>query len=68
MTSPRFEALLAKIYTDEAARSRFLADPATYGRAAGLNEAECAALQAIDQTGLEMTANSLARKKLKRRK
>jgi hypothetical protein len=70
MTSPGFEALLAKIYVDADYRARFLADPRGTARLAGLSEAECESLASIDRTGLEMAANSFSRKreqKLRRR-
>jgi len=70
MTSPAFEAFLAKIYVDAGYRARFLADPRGTARRAGLSEEECESLASIDRTGLEMAANSFSRKreqKLRRR-
>lgn len=63
MTGPAFEAFLAKIYVDEAARAAFLADPQAEARRAGLTEAECEALASIDREGLEMAAVSLVKKR-----
>ena len=67
MTSPAFEAFLAKLYADADFRSGFLADPQGMARTAGLNDEECGALAAIDRTGLEMAAASYARKREKKR-
>jgi hypothetical protein len=63
VTSPAFEAFLARIYVDAEARARFVADPESTARAAGLNESECTALESIDLTGLEMAAVSFERKR-----
>lgn len=63
MSSPAFEAFLARIYTDAAARARFLADPAAAAGDAGLDAAEVAALVAIDRAGLRLTAASLLAKR-----
>jgi hypothetical protein len=50
---------------DEEARKRFLADPRGEARRAGLNEEEIQALEKIDRVGLELTAQSLKRKRHK---
>jgi hypothetical protein len=63
MTSPAFEAFLARIYVDADYRARFLASPWEMARLAGLSEEECGALAAIDRTGLEMAAISYSRKR-----
>ena len=63
MSTPAFEAFLARLYTDAAARARFLAEPEAEARRAGLNPDQCRALAAIDRTGLEMAARSFARKR-----
>jgi hypothetical protein len=68
MTSPAFEAFLARLYTDENARSAFLIDPAATARQAGLTVAECDELAKIDRIGLELAAASFARKREKRRR
>lgn len=65
MSATDFEAFLARIYVDPEARARFLADPRGEAQKAGLSEAECIALENIDQTGLELAANSFARKRKK---
>lgn len=61
--SPRFEAFLARIYVDAAARQRFLADPLAAARDAGLDAREARALADIDRIGLELAAESFARKR-----
>lgn len=66
MTTPAFEAFLARLYTDAAARSRFLLDPEGEARQAGLTPEECLALGGVDRTGLEMAAASLARKRARK--
>jgi hypothetical protein len=66
MSTPRFEAFLAKIYIDERARAAFLADPCGEAIKAGLTEQEAQALEKIDRTGLELTARSLERKRRRR--
>lgn len=61
--SPAFEAYLAKIYTDAAERTLFLADPRARAAAAGLAPAERDALAAIDRDGLVLAAASFQRKR-----
>jgi hypothetical protein len=63
MSAQKFEAFLAKLYVDNQARSRFLADPRREALAAGLTEADCAALDKIDWIGLGLAADSFARKR-----
>ena len=67
MSSPRFEAFLAKIYTDEKARKKFLADPRAEALRAGLSESEVDAMEQIDRIGLELTVRSLRRRWRRRR-
>lgn len=67
MSSRRFEALLARLYTDDGFRRRFLADPRTTAGDAGLDGAEVEALVAIDRVGLELAARSFAHKRAARR-
>ena len=64
MTSPAFEAFLARLYTDEAFRNGFLENPEETGRSFGLNEVEIAELECLDLTGLELAADSFSRKRL----
>jgi hypothetical protein len=63
MSTARFEAFLAKIYVDAEARAQFLADPRGEAMRAGLTEPEISALEQIDRIGLELTAQSLQRKR-----
>jgi len=63
MTDARFEAFLAKIYVDERARVKFLADPRGEALKAGLTPQQIEDVVKIDREGLEMFAASLKRKK-----
>ena len=63
MSSPRFEAFLARLYVDADERSRFLAAPRATARSAGLNDVECDALAAIDAEGLRLAGESFERKR-----
>ncbi|MDX2029884.1 MAG: hypothetical protein SF339_04380 [Blastocatellia bacterium] len=66
MNAPQLEAFLAKIYTDEKARARFLADPRGEAARAGLTEDQIRSLEQIDRPGLELAADSLSRKRSNR--
>jgi hypothetical protein len=61
--STAFEAFLARLYVDAAVRERFLADPRGEAARAGLTPSECAALDGIDRSGLELAARSFASKR-----
>ena len=63
MSAQKFETFLAKLYVDDQARSRFLADPRRETLNAGLSENDCTALEKIDFVGLELAADSFARKR-----
>ena len=63
MSSPRFEAFLAKIYVDEKARQEFLQAPREVALRFGLSETEILALEKIDRVGLELAVRSLERKR-----
>ena len=63
MTGPRFEIVLAQLYTDDAFRARFLAAPEQVAFSEGLTSDEAQALAAIDREGLELAAASFARKR-----
>ena len=63
MSSPAFEAFLARLYVDAATRAEFLADPRGSAAAAGLTAEECEALARIDRAGLELVAESISRKR-----
>ena len=66
MSASRIEAFLAKLYVDESARAKFLADPRGESLKAGLTEREIEALEKIDLVGLEMLAESLKYKRTRR--
>jgi hypothetical protein len=63
MSTPRFEAFLARVLVDGSFRAAFLADSAEVARAAGLDASECDALTGIDRAGLLMAAESLQHKR-----
>ena len=65
--SPGFEAFLARLYVDAAARARFLEDPGGEAASAGLAGDELIAAMAIDRVGLELAAAGFAHKKRSRR-
>ena len=67
MSTPEFEAFLARIYVDRPARERFLADPAGEADRAGLTADQCAALANIDRAGLILAARSFAHKRAGKR-
>ena len=60
------EAFLATIYTDGAARGRFLADPEADALRAGLPAPVARQLASIDLVGLELAADSFTRKRAPR--
>ena len=66
MSVSRLEAFLARIYVDAEAREKFLRDPDAVALDAGLSAEEIEAVKEIDQVGLELIAESLARKKQRR--
>ncbi len=66
MTTSRFEAFLAKLYVDERARAKFLADPHGEAAKAGLTSQEVEAVARIDRVGLDLFSKSLERKRLRR--
>jgi hypothetical protein len=63
MSAQKLELFLTKLYVDAQTRSRFLANPRCEALNAGLNEDDCAALEKIDFVGLELAADSFARKR-----
>jgi hypothetical protein len=63
MSAAAVESLLARLYTDDELRLRFIADPRAIAAAAGLDAAEAEALERIDRVGLELAAESYARKR-----
>jgi hypothetical protein len=67
MSDSRFETFLARIYVDEDARMKFLADPRGEAIKAGLTAQQIEDVVKIDRDGLEMFAASLKRKNQNRR-
>jgi hypothetical protein len=67
MSSPALESFLARLYTDEQARARFLEDMRGEAERAGLSEADAAALAETDGTGLRMAAAGYAHKRARHR-
>lgn len=63
MSSPAFEAFLARLYADPAALGRFLADPAREAARAGLSPAEVESLKVVDVEGLRLAAESFRAKR-----
>lgn len=63
MSTPEFEAFLARIYTDAAARTRFLRDREGEARAAGLSAEQVESVKGLDAEALEAAAVSFARKR-----
>ena len=63
MTSPAFEAFLARLYVDKVARDQFLKDRLGEARQGGLTLAECEALLRVDADDLRLAANSFERKR-----
>jgi hypothetical protein len=63
MSDSRFETFLARIYVDQRARAKFLADPRGEAMKAGLTPRQIDDVVKIDREGLELFASSLERKK-----
>ena len=68
MSSPLFEAMLARLYTDDSFRRRFAADPRDEALRFGLTEDEADAIAAVDMVGLTMAAESYRKKRARRKK
>ena len=63
MSGSRLEAFLARIYVDQTAREKFLADPRGEATRAGLAAQEIDDVVKIDREGLELFAHSLEHKR-----
>jgi hypothetical protein len=59
----RLEAFLARLYTDDALRARFLAAPLAEARLAGFAPDEAQQIARIDSVGLQLAAASFTRKR-----
>jgi hypothetical protein len=68
MSSSRFEAFLARLYSDSEFLSRFMRAPEETAREAGLDPRERLAAAAIDRAGLLMAARSYELKRGVRRR
>jgi hypothetical protein len=68
MSSPRFEAFLARLYSDAELLNRFMRAPGEVTREAGLDLREQRAAAAIDRAGLLMAARSYELKRGARRR
>ena len=63
MSESRLEVFLARIYVDQTAREKFLADPRGEATRAGLTAHEIDDVVNIDRDGLELLAHSLEHKR-----
>lgn len=68
MSAQAVETLLARLYSDPGYRRAFLEAPQQTAQAAGLDATEVDALVRIDRVGLELAAESYARKREGRKK
>jgi hypothetical protein len=67
MSSPRFEAFLARLYSEREFLDHFMRAPESATRAMGLDSREQLAALAIDRAGLLMAARSYELKRQGRR-
>ena len=63
MSASSFEAFLAKLYVDESARAKFVADPRGEAMKAGLTAQEVEDGARIDHVGLDLLSKSLEKKR-----
>ena len=63
MSTAALEAVLARLYTDEAFLTEFLAAPAEVAQRAGLDNEAVAALSGLDRDSLVMAARSFRAKR-----
>jgi hypothetical protein len=63
MSARNLENFLARIYVDPELRGRFRGNPVGVANSAGLSAEECASLQKMDWTGLEMASRSFHKKR-----
>jgi hypothetical protein len=67
VSSPAFEAFLARLYVDRSFRAQFLEDAEGAARRAGFSASECVALARIDRPGLLLAAESFEHKRAAKR-
>jgi len=60
------EQFLAALYTDEVFRARFVAEPQTTARAAGLSEDDAREVAGMDMEALRLAARSFEKKRTRR--
>jgi hypothetical protein len=63
MNAIAIENFLARLYTDARLRADFLGAPRVVALREGLGNEEAQSLEAIDRVGLELAADSYARKR-----
>jgi hypothetical protein len=63
VSTPEFEAFLARLYTDPEARTRFLNDRVAEARAANLTAPQIQSLAQLDADALQAAAHSFHRKR-----
>ena len=63
MSGEQVEHFLARLYTDEGLRERFLREPEQVALAAGLGVEDAKGMGLIDKVGLQMAAQSFAKKR-----
>jgi hypothetical protein len=66
MSTPEFEAFLARLYTDTDFRTRFFADRRGVASAVGLTEPQIESLITIDAEGLTLAAKGFEKKRARR--
>lgn len=66
MSQSRLEVFLARIYVDQTAREKFLADPRGEAMRAGLAVQEIDSVVNLDREGLELFAHSLEHKRARK--
>jgi len=68
MSQQALETFLARLYTEEAFRRAFIADPHGAARRAGLDDAQALQMASMDPDSVELAAQSYARKRESRQR
>ena len=68
MSTPLFEAFLAKLYTDAAFRTRFLSDRRGTAAAVGLTKEQIEAVVQVDAEELDLASHGFEKKRAKLRR